>query len=260
MYITPKLLFLLLFHLWLTWRNPSWYVGGYIFTAQYTQHVYSVLPLPSCPSTKISIKYSEQSQINKRKCIVKTPILSPLLEGALLSAEEDTCWRWDSSSRPTSPPVPLNSHVRPGFRVDSQPEGLFYSISFPVPEWWHTWTIPCLLTVSPSCQALQVAASLLASGVGVSWSELLTGAGFTGIKLFLSSSPEWKLVSFVNETEWAKCNLWRGRAQILYSPRLQNKHRASHDPACSAASCLYNKWYFEIMPWCIFKYQILLCF
>jgi len=80
------------------------------------------------------------------------------------------------------------------------------------------------------------------------------------IKLFLSSSPERKLVSFVNETKWAKCNLWRGRAQILCSSHLQNKHCTSRDGVCSAASCLYNKWCFEIMPQCIFKYQILLCF
>lgn len=54
-----------------------------MFTAGYTQCVYAVLPLPNWPGTKISIKYSEQSQINKRKCIVETPISSPLLEGAL---------------------------------------------------------------------------------------------------------------------------------------------------------------------------------
>lgn len=64
---------------------------GAIYLQPNTTHVYSALSLPNCPSTKISIKYSEQSQINKRKCIVKTPISSPLLEGALRSAEEDIC-------------------------------------------------------------------------------------------------------------------------------------------------------------------------
>lgn len=94
---------------WLMQRNPSWYVRGCTFTAQYSQRVYSVLPLPNCPSTITSIKYSEQSQINKRKCIVKTSISSPLLEGAL-----HKCWReYVLGGSPPAGTHPCQSHLTP---------------------------------------------------------------------------------------------------------------------------------------------------
>lgn len=179
-----------------------------------------------------------------------------------VSAEEGPCQRWDSSGKPMSPPVPINPHMRPGFCLDSSCGVILLHVSP------HPWVV----TRTDGPQSVQrgrnpgVPVLPSAPGgcitAGFRCRSLLIWAAYRswGIKLFLSSSPEWKLFSFVNETEWAKCNLWRGRAQILYSPCLQNKHRASHDPACSAAACLYNKWYFEIIPWCIFKYQILLCF
>lgn len=203
-------------------RNPGWYVGGYTFTAWYTQHVYAVLPLPNCPGTKISIKYLEESQINKRKRIVETPISSLLLEDALHKRWKDFMLVVGFFQQTN---VLLYPQVRPGFtwalsqRVCS---------TFLVLEWWHTWTIPCLLSVSvlPSAPGGCMSA-------GFRCRTLLMWAAYRsqGIKLFLSSSPEWKLVSFVNETEWAKCNLWRGRAQILHSPHLQNKHHVSYDLA-----------------------------
>lgn len=120
-------------------RIPSCHVRGlYIYSPIGTMCLFHFTSSQLPKYSKNSIKYSEQSQIKKRKCIVKAPIPSPLL----VSTEEDTCYWWDPSSTPVSLPVPLNPQVRPGFCVDSQPESLFYLMSFPVPGMWHSRLSP----------------------------------------------------------------------------------------------------------------------
>lgn len=202
MYITSKLLFLLPFQLWLMQSDPDWYVRDSIFTAQYIQHIYSLLPFSKCPSTKVSIKYSKHSQVKNKKCTVKLPFPLCCWRVLCVSAQKGTCWYWDSSWTPPAGTHHIQSHLAPTW-------GLTFVWTFSL-RVYFTWPLSHVCVVTHMDGPLSAYRSrnwgipILPSAPGGCISDgfrcrnLLIQATFRswGIKLFLSVSHERQLCSF----------------------------------------------------------------
>lgn len=182
--------------------DPDCYVRDSIFTAQYIQHIYSVLLFSKCPNTKINTKYSKHSQANKKKCIVKLPF--PLCCWRVLraSAQKGICWYWDSWTPPAGTHH-IQSHL-------SSPWDLAFVWTFSL-RVYFTWPLSHACVVTHMDGPLSAYRSrnwgipILSSAPGGCISDgfrcknLLIQATCKswGTKLFLSVSPEWQLFSFL---------------------------------------------------------------
>lgn len=200
MYITSKLLFLLSFQLWLMQKDPTWYVRD--STAQYMQHIYSVLSLSKCPSTKISIKYSKHSQVNKKKYIVKVPFHLHYWRVLCVSAQEGMCWCWDSSQTPPAGTHHIQSHLASTWDL-----AFVWTFSLRVYFTWslcHAWVVTRMDCPLSAYRSRNWGTPILPSAPagcisdGFRCRSLLIQAAYRrwGIKLFLSVSPEWQFFSF----------------------------------------------------------------
>lgn len=139
---------------------------------------------PSAQVLKLALNI-KNSQVRKKKCTFKLPFPLHYWSVLCVSAQKGMCWYRDSSWTPPAGTYHIQSHLASTWDL-----AFLWTFSLKVYFTWplsHAWVgthvvVPCLLTesesgASPSCQGLQVAASLMASGAGASWSKLLTGPG-----------------------------------------------------------------------------------
>lgn len=224
MYITSKLLFLLSFQLWLMQKDPTWYVRD--STAQYMQHIYSVLSLSKCPSTKISIKYSKHSQVNKKKYIVKVPFHLHYWRVLCVSAQEGMCWCWDSSRTPPAGTHHIQSHLASTWHL-----AFVWTFSLRVYFTWslsHAWVVThmdCPLSAYRSRNWGIPHPAKRSSWLHLSWLQVQESPDPSCLQeLGHKAVPQclpWVTILFLffNEIEWAKRNLSRTNPVLFSSSK-----------------------------------------